>query len=245
MASQAPTAFVLIPGSFCFPLVYHKVTQRLRAKSHKVTEISLLTCVQDRDSDSARPAATLYQDAAIIKKAIEEWADKGYDVVVAANSYGGFPVTESLKGLGKPERAQGGLEGGVVGLVMLASFLPDSGETVESGEYMELDKEGGGKWIFNGLSEEDANHYMSKIGYHSRQSYSDAVTYPGWKYIPTTYLSTSQDYGLPPVTQKRMFEAAKKKGADIKLVGTDGDHVPMLSVPDDVTRVLLEAAGRF
>ena len=109
---------------------------------------------------------------------------------------------------------------------------------------MELSKEGGGKWIFNRLSEEDADYYMSKTGYHSRQCYSDAVTYPGWKSIPTTYLSTSQDYGLSPVIQKQMYEAAKKKGADIKLIETDGDHVPMLSIPDEVTRGLLEAAGK-
>lgn len=132
MAFQAPIAFVLIPGSFSPPLYYHKVSQRLREKGHEVTEISLLTCVQDRDSDEAQPSATMYQDAAMIKKVVEEWADKEYDVVMAANSYGGFPATESLKGLGKSERAQRGLKGGVIGLVMLASFLPDAGQSVVS-----------------------------------------------------------------------------------------------------------------
>lgn len=132
MASQAPTAFVLVPGSFSPPLYYHKVSERLRAKGHEVTEINLLTCVQNRDSDEARPAATMYQDAAMLKKVIEEWADKGYEVVLAANSYGGFPGSESVKGLGKSERSQRGLKGGVVGLAMLASFLPDVGQSVVS-----------------------------------------------------------------------------------------------------------------
>lgn len=109
---------------------------------------------------------------------------------------------------------------------------------------MELNKEGGGKWIFNCLPEEQADHYMRKIGYHSHQSYSDIVTYPGWKFIPTTYLSTSRDYGLPPALQKEMYETSRNQGTDIKLVETDGDHVPMLSIPDEVVRVLLQAAEK-
>lgn len=109
---------------------------------------------------------------------------------------------------------------------------------------MELSKEGGGKWIFNSLPEEDADYYMSKVGYHSRQSYSDAVTYAGWMDIPTTYVSTSNDYGLPPAIQKQMVETARKEGADIRLIEIEADHVPMLSLPDEVTRALLESASQ-
>lgn len=129
MASQSRTAFVLVPGSFSPPLYYHKVSERLRAKGHEVTEISLRTCVQDR---TLLPAATMFDDAVMLKETIEGWADKGYDVVVAMNSYGGVPGTESVKGLGKAERAQKGHKAGVVGLVYLASFLPRAGESIMS-----------------------------------------------------------------------------------------------------------------
>ncbi|TPX11475.1 uncharacterized protein E0L32_007894 [Thyridium curvatum] len=252
---MAPTAFILVPGSFSPPLFFHKVSEQLRNKGHQVIETSLPTCVQDRET---RPVPTLCDDVAMLGETIKEWADKGYDVVLGMNSYGGFPGSESVKGYSKTERAQNGLKGGVVGLAYLASFLPDIGESVASllgesmpdqlknpqSDFMELSKEGGGKWILNCLPEKDADYYMSKIGYHSRQSYLDSVSYSGWHTIPTWCLIPRDDYGVPPAVQKRMYERAAKQNRSLKLVEADGDHVPMLSNPDTVVSILLEAAGK-
>ena len=48
-------------------------------------------------------------------------------MVLAMNSYGGFPGTEATKGLSKGEREKEGKEGGIVALVYLASFIPPVG----------------------------------------------------------------------------------------------------------------------
>jgi pimeloyl-ACP methyl ester carboxylesterase len=125
MTSTKNTAFVLVPGSFSPATYYEKVTPYLEADGYEALAVSLPSCNAD-DKRNERPA-TMLDDAAAISNVVSKLADKGKNVVVAMHSYGGFPGTESSKGLSKAERQQQSKEGGIVALVYLAAWLPTEG----------------------------------------------------------------------------------------------------------------------
>lgn len=124
-SNYSNTAFVLVPGSFSPSSFYHKVVPLLESRGY-------LTIPSALQSAGERPQgpATFEEDAAFIKATLLKLADEGKDIVLAMNSYGGYPGTEATKGLSKKERAAKGEKGGVIALVYLASFLPAVGESI-------------------------------------------------------------------------------------------------------------------
>ncbi len=72
---------------------------------------------------------TMYDDAAFINKEAEKLADEGKDVILVGHSYGGVPVTEGAKGLGKKERQAQGKKGGIVNLAYMTCLVPSVGES--------------------------------------------------------------------------------------------------------------------
>jgi hypothetical protein len=61
---------------------------------------------------------------------------------------------------------------------------------------------------------------------------------PAWKTIPSWYLVASQDHAIPPASERFM---AQRMGADTEEVNSS--QVAMISHPDVVSSVILEAAG--
>ncbi|KAE8446445.1 hypothetical protein EG329_012050 [Mollisiaceae sp. DMI_Dod_QoI] len=244
------TAFVLVPGSFSLPGFYHKIVPLLQSHGYLV----LPTALQSAGERPQGPA-TFDEDAAYIASTIKRLANEGKNVVLAMNSYGGFPGTEATKGLSKKEREAKGEKGGVVALVYLASFLPKVGQSLRAsmgedlpdsiknaGEYMKLNYEEDYKGIFSDLPEDIGKHYMNQMINHSPISFSGELTYPGYLHIPTTYFLTEGDLIIPPETQEQMVDMVKGLGGELKVVRSKAGHVPMLSVPDEVVSVLVEAA---
>lgn len=60
---------------------------------------------------------------------------------------------------------------------------------------------------------------------------------PAWKSLPTWYLVAGQDQAIPPDAE-RLF--ASRMGATTAEVAAS--HVPMVSHPDEVTRLIRAAA---
>ena len=126
--STTETAFVLVPGSFSPASFYHKVTDILKSKGYNgVYETELMSAGERKEGP-----ATLIDDAEHIRATIIKLADQGKDVVLAMNSYAGFPGSEAAKGVGKPERQAAGKSGGLIALVYIASFLPPVGATLKT-----------------------------------------------------------------------------------------------------------------
>lgn len=124
MSSPENTAFVLVPGSFSPTTFYEKVTPLLEKRRFSVHPTALQSA---GERPSSKGPATLQDDAAYIHSTLLQLVEQGKDVVLAMNSYGGFPGTEATKGLSKGEREKEGKKGGVVALVYLASFIPPVG----------------------------------------------------------------------------------------------------------------------
>lgn len=98
------------------------------------------------------------------------------------------------------------------------------------------------KNIFSDLPEAEAKHYMSQMPNHSTVSFFGELTYPGYKYIPVTYLLTENDKIIPVESQREMIAFARGEGVSVDVVETDAGHCPMLSIPEKTVSVLIQAA---
>lgn len=72
---------------------------------------------------------TVQDDETQSKALLQPLLDEGKDVIVLGHSYGGFVITGLIAGLDKKSREAQGLNGGIIGVVYLAAFVPIEGET--------------------------------------------------------------------------------------------------------------------
>jgi pimeloyl-ACP methyl ester carboxylesterase len=163
--------------------------------------------------------------------------------VVAGHSYGGQIMT-----------ALGEDAPNVVGLVYVAAFAIDEGETLgglaaqgptsPALEHMFTDKRG-----FAWLSEDDyLNHFAADVDRHkakvmyttqqalSLSAFTDVMGSPAWKRFPTWYVVGTNDEAIPPDAE-RMF--ANRMGA--KTIEVASSHVAMVSHPEEVAALIRQA----
>ncbi|MGV9214196.1 alpha/beta fold hydrolase [Micromonospora sp. RB23] len=178
-------------------------------------------------------------------------------IVLAGHSYGGFVISDAATG-----------NRNVKALVFVDAFAPDKGETVEeltagSGSILEpalTDPTSVFRLVpFPGAPEGAADAYvLPKVfipgfanGLPRRQAevlaatqtalatnaLGEPATEPAWKTIPAWAVVGTEDRVIPPARQEEMMERA---GADITRI--DAGHLGLISHPDQVTKVILEAA---
>ena len=97
--------------------------------------------------------------------------------------------------------------------------------------------------IFSDVPELEAKSNMSIFIPHSCISWMGNLTYPAYKYIPTTYVIPTHDRIIPTEYQKSMLAAAQKDGAEgIKVLSLETGHAPMLTAPEAVAEILISIA---
>lgn len=245
-------AFVLVPGGFCPGSYFHKVTERLTALGYATHEIDLPTV-----GKPDKPPASVYDDASHIRSVMEKFADEGKSVILAGNSYGGFVATEAVQGTTRADREKMGKPGGLVHLVYLASLLPPVGMDVlelagpavpvdvTEQDFLDPPPPEVAVGLVGNVSEEEVKHYGSQLKCHSARSMKNKLTYAGYLHVPTTFVISENDKIVQPKTSHENVDAVIAKGAgDITKVSLQAEHCAMLSNPDDVVKVLLEAAGQ-
>jgi pimeloyl-ACP methyl ester carboxylesterase len=177
-------------------------------------------------------------------------------IVLVGHSYGGMVISDAATG--NPN---------VKALVYVDAFVPDQGESalgLDSTQPGSALNAGPPNTIFNfvpypGAAPGDALTYVKPSVFlqafandlptkegavlaatQAPASYS-ALTAPSgppaWKTIPSWYVLGTIDQAIPPAIQQFMAERA---GADITRV--KAGHLSMISQPDAVTKVILEAA---
>lgn len=251
-SSNNQIAFVLVPGSFSPPSYYDKVVPLLEAKGHSAYPTGLKSA-----NDGNGPPVSMYDDADAIHAVISKLADQGNSVVLAMNSYGGIPGTQAGKGLSKAERQASGKAGALVGLVYLSAFLVAEGDCINKVmegrmpdetqlplDYLTMDPKIQGEYIFAQISPAERTEYANRLLKHSSRTFNDPLMSSSYLQIPATFLLCTDDPVIPPVLQREMVDKARKIGADVVIKEINSDHVPMVSHPEEVVKVLLEAAGR-
>ena len=185
------------------------------------------------------PLTSLNDDAAALRRTI---ARTEGPVIVAGHAYGGAVV-----GTANHER--------VKALVYIAALAPDEGETVAQVFYRDEahpkapqlapDKDGfiwmpdmGFEQAFaqNATPEQIAlcKAVQRPIALKSIQ---EPVVLPAWRMKPVWYLLAEEDRMINPKTQRFM---AERMNATVRFFAVD--HTPLLTAPDKVVEVILEAS---
>jgi pimeloyl-ACP methyl ester carboxylesterase len=187
------------------------------------------------------PLTSLAADVARLRHVLRRQAGP---TIVAGHSYGGQVMT-----------ALGADAPNVVALVYVAAFGLDQGESLgkllgagpptPSLAHLIVDEQ-----AFAWLPEEDfVAHFASDVERSrarimhavqqglSMSTFEDVMGVPAWKSQPSWYLVATNDEAIPPDVE-RMF--AKRMGATI--IEVPSSHVPMVSHPAEVVR-LIEAAA--
>ena len=187
-----------------------------------------------------QPTISLADDVAVTRRAI---AAQSGPVILVGHSYGGVVITEA------------GTDPNVAGLVYIAAFAPDRGESVSSlikdpppgasvppilpprDGYLFLDP---AKFAASFAADVDAD--AAKFMADSQlpwgvEALAGTVTEPAWKSKPSWYLVATDDRMIPPAAQRLM---SKRAGSTV--VEVPGSHSIYVSRPDAVAAIIDKAA---
>ena len=251
MSSKAKPAIVLIHGAWHVPEHYSDFIQHLQHAGFEVSCPRLPTC------DEAKwLTADMFADAQIVRDQVNSLIDKSREVIMLLHSYGGAVGTEAIKGLSASERATRGLKGGVVHLVYMCGFMLQVGECVGGASLPRPDPDpveinaatnttflcGPTIQLFYADVEPECAKRMERLlTRQSAKAMTDAVTYPAWQLIPTTYLMTQDDQVLFPDWQERQIKAVRDAGASLTVEAFKAGHSPFLSMPVEMVAAVERA----
>jgi pimeloyl-ACP methyl ester carboxylesterase len=183
---------------------------------------------------------SLADDVATTKRAI---ASQNGPVILVGHSYGGTVITEA------------GNDPKVVGLVYVAAFAPDKGESVSTlikdpvpgapvppilppvDGYLLLDKAKFPASFAGDVSPEKAAFMADSQVPWGVNALSGTITEPAWRTKPSWYLLTTDDKMIPPAAQRLM---AKRAGATV--VEVKASHAIFVSQPQAVASLIEKAA---
>jgi pimeloyl-ACP methyl ester carboxylesterase len=186
------------------------------------------------------PTISLAADAAAARLVID--AIEG-SVVLVGHSYGGAVITEA------------GNDPKVTGLVYIAAFAPDKGESVSSlikdpppgapvppilpprDGYLFLDRAKFAASFAADLDAETAAFMADSQVPWGLDALGGSISEPAWKAKPSWYLVAKDDRMIPPPAQRFM---AKRAGASV--VEVAGSHAIYVSQPGAVAALIAQAA---
>ncbi|KAI8630616.1 alpha/beta-hydrolase [Xylariaceae sp. FL1651] len=254
---------LLVPGSFAVPEFYDNIVTDIKANGYDMKALHLPTVGLGPGQGRDTPPGTMYDDAALIAKEIETLADAGREVILVAHSYGGMPATESTKGLSLQERRKQGKKGGLVRIAYKTVLLTTPGRSAEDvladipqdGPPMMAPDERG--WLhhtnpeltasrcFSDLPIEEALRWSSRFSLHSAVSFTNPLTYAGYKDVPISYLLCEEDLIIPLRIQKEEIEKIEKEtGSKVDVTSIKASHCPTVSVPQKVVDWILQVAKK-
>ncbi|QUJ66457.1 alpha/beta hydrolase [Photobacterium sp. GJ3] len=186
------------------------------------------------------PLTSLADDAERTRKMV---AQQSGPVILVGHSYGGAVITEA------------GDMPNVVGLVYIAAFAPDAGESAgditqnnppaaianvvpDSDGYLWLTPEKFHESFCQDLTPEEglvmAVTQKAPLG----STFGDTVTRPAWSKKPCWYQISSDDRMISPENQKMMSQRMKPR----KVITLAASHASLASMPEEVAGLISEAA---
>ena len=223
---QAKT-IVLVHGGFVDGSGWESVYQILKRDGYRVAIVQ-------------NPTISLADDVAVTNRVIDA---QDQPVILVGHSYGGVVITEA------------GNHPKVAGLVYIAAFAPDKGESVSSlikdpppGAPVPpiLPPVDGFLFLDNGkfhasfaadVEEEKAAFMADSQAPWGVEALDGAISEAAWKSKPSWYLIATEDRMIPPPAQRQM---AARAGATVAEVA--GSHAIYVSQPEAVARFIEEAA---
>ena len=231
-AAQPPDIhiIILVHGAWADGSSWDKVIPLLEEKGFHVTAVHL-------------PFTTLADDAATVERAL---ALQDGPVLLVGHSYGGAVITEA------------GNDPKVAGLVYVAAFAPDQGQSVigQNSQYpptpgdtqFRPDASGFIMLTYKGVAEDFAQDLtplekhliFATQGQVSGPNEIEApLTTAAWRQKPDFYIVADQDRMIDPELEE---QSAQQMNATT--IHISSSHVPMLSHPAQVANFIAGAAGK-
>lgn len=117
---------LIVPGAWHRAEHYQRLNDGLRKFDYEAIGLTL-------PSLDCNPVVTSWdKDAEAIREVIVQYFNSSKDVIVIAHSYGGVPMSEAVKGLGKKAREAQGLKTGVVRLIYMCAIAAQEGQSLVS-----------------------------------------------------------------------------------------------------------------
>ena len=219
---------VLVHGGFVDGSGWEGVYDILKKDGYKVAIVQ-------------NPTTSLADDVAFTKRVIA--AQPGKSLLVG-HSYGGVVITEA------------GTDPKVAGLVYIAAFAPDKGESVASlikdpppgapvppilppqDGFLLLDPAKFAASFAADVSEPKASFMAASQVPWGVAALAGEVSVPAWKSKPSWYLVATDDRMIPPPAQRQM---AQRAGAVVSEV--PGSHAVYVSQPQAVAALIEKAAA--
>jgi pimeloyl-ACP methyl ester carboxylesterase len=223
--TNATTNIVLVHGAWADGSSWSKVIPILKNAGHRVIAVQL-------------PLHSLADDVATVNRAIEL---VGGPVLLVGHSYGGFVITNA-----------GSNNQNVTGLVYVAAFAPDEGQSIsnfidpaalppgflifDSGGFAYINPE-----MFHEAFVQDVNtteaDIMATVQKPAHQSIlAEPSGPPAWKQLPTWYQVSESDHIIPPDAQRQF--AAQMNATTISV---NASHASLVSHPDEIAQLILNA----
>ena len=218
---------VLVHGGFVDGSGWEEVYKTLKKNGYNVSIVQ-------------NPTISLADDVAVTKRVLETQTGP---VILVGHSYGGAVITEA------------GNDPKVAGLVYIAAFALDDGESVSSlikdpppgapvppilppqDGYLFLDKSKFASAFAADVPAEKAAFMADSQVPWGVGALSGTVSQAAWKTNPSWYLVAAEDKMIPPPAQRFM---SKRAGSTVTEVA--GSHAIYVSQPDAVARSIETAA---
>jgi pimeloyl-ACP methyl ester carboxylesterase len=226
LSHSAERTIVLVHGGFVDGSGWESLYQILKKDGYRVAIVQ-------------NPTLSLADDVAATKRIIH--AHNG-PMLLVGHSYGGAVITEA------------GNDPQVAGLVYIAAFAPDKGESVATliqdpppgapvppilppqDGYLFLDKAKFPAAFAADVDEEKAAFMADSQVPWGVQALSGTISEPAWKTKPSWYLVATDDKMIPPPAQRFM---SKRAGSTV--IEVAGSHAIYMSQPDAVAALIEKA----
>lgn len=216
---------VIVHGALADGSGWRKVHDRLTAKGYKVTVVQ-------------PPMTSLQEDVAATRRILDQQSGPS---ILVGHSYGGMVITEA------------GNANNVAGLVYIAAFQPDAGEslfdlaskmpaatkgiTATADEYLFLDPMVYAADFAADLPQADAVFMAHSQVLPAKASFETKIKQVAWKTKRSWALIAAEDRAIHPDLMRMMAERAGSESVEIK-----ASHALFMSRPDAVAR-LIETAS--
>ncbi|MDB5219917.1 MAG: Alpha/beta hydrolase [Myxococcaceae bacterium] len=226
MARQKALSVVLVHGGFVDGSGWQGVYEILKNDGHDVSVVQ-------------NPTVSLADDVAATRRIL---AMQDRSVILVGHSYGGVVITEA------------GNDPKVAGLVYIAAFAPDKGESVGTlikdpppdapvppilppqDGYLFLDKAKFHAAFAADVDAERAAFMADSQVPWGLEALNGTINVPAWKAKPSWYMVTTEDKMIPPPAQRFM-----SKRAASTVVEERGSHAIYVSQPKAVAALIARA----
>src|SRR5258705_5102839 len=219
---------VLVHGAFADGSGWKGVYEILTRKGYSVTIVQ-------------NPLSSLEDDVAATNLALDKLEGPA---ILVGHSWGGAVIT------------QAGVHPKVVGLVYVAAFQPDLGESAftwfssmppvaENGVmppdekgYVYYSKDKYHEGFAADLSKQETEFMYASQGAFAAKSFATPLTQAAWKTKPSYGIVATEDKSIRPEIEEKMYLRSNTKISKIK-----GSHAVYISQPEAVAKVIIEAAA--